>query len=69
MTENDVRSGIFVVETPSGYCVKTMHKGYEISSAADGGDTIIYDDNREVAVFEGTGAKQIATCVRFIDNI
>ncbi len=54
-----------------GTCVKFKHKGYEISLAADGENTLVYskeNNNDIVAQFFSTDAQAVFNAVAWIDD-
>ena len=65
---NDPRAAHKVYVLPTGTNVKFFHKGYEISLAADGQETMVFDA-KGVQLFqvEGTSAKSVCACVDWID--
>lgn len=67
---NDPRADHKVHVYPHATNVKLYHRGYEISLAADGQETIIFDsEDNEVWRTTGTSALAVFHCVQFIDSL
>ena len=71
---NDPRAAHRVCDVFTGYCVKFIYKGYEISLAGDGTDARVYRLKSAPAAelfvsSDGTGIEQIVECKEFIDNL
>lgn len=66
---NDHRAAHQVYVFPTATNVKFMHMGYEISLAADGQETMVFDANdKHVFQVEGTSAKSVWQCVNWIES-
>lgn len=65
---NDIRAAHRVYVFPTATNVKFMHNGYQISLAADGQDTMVFDaKDKHVFQVAGTSAKAVWECVNWID--
>ena len=64
---NDCRAGHTVNVFEYGTNVKFQHKGFEVSLASDGQETIVFDHGDSVFEVSGTNAEQVAKCVSVID--
>ena len=70
MTKNHHRADHKVNDCYEGFNVRIPYKGYQISLASDGGDTVVFKELEEV-LFEsvGTNGYAVKACINFIDGL
>jgi len=65
---NDPRAAHAVYVFPYATNVKFTHRGYTISLAADGQETIVFDGDKNIAEFSGTSALAVYEAVNWINQ-